>query len=244
MGKIIKNGIEYSSAVPNLTNILHTELDAYTADFDEKLATKSATYTTLDELGLTADATVENVIGALPIGGKALISTHEFTNYQTLFPYSVEADQFATLNVEKGYDTTGSRTIVTWVRKDASRIVYGGLDSTNAVKWWNEVAMKESFAGKSVKTVTIDLSADDLQSTGSSSTHLSLGNYIDKSTKAIRVEGYYNPPSDSTYPVVIPVIFGSQAGHLATDTTGYTFRVVQSPSGNKGSGFAKIYYVE
>ena len=71
MGKIIKNGIEYSSAVPNLTNILHTELDAYTADFDEKLATKSATYTTLDELGLTADATVDDVYSALKDGETA-----------------------------------------------------------------------------------------------------------------------------------------------------------------------------
>ena len=38
MGKIIKNGIEYSSGVPDLTNILHTELDTYTAEMDEKLA--------------------------------------------------------------------------------------------------------------------------------------------------------------------------------------------------------------
>ena len=106
-------------------------------------------YTTLAELGLTADATVENVIKKLPIGGKALISTHEFTNYQTLFPYSAEADQFASLKVEKGYDNAGSRTIVAWVRKDASRIVYGGLDSTNTVKWWNEV----SINGVNAKTL-------------------------------------------------------------------------------------------
>ena len=98
-------------------------------------------YTTLAELGLTADATVENVIKTLPIGGKTLISTHEFTNYQTLFPYSAEADKFATLKVEKGYDNAGSRTIVAWIRKDASRIVYGGLDSNNVVKWWNEVSI-------------------------------------------------------------------------------------------------------
>ena len=98
-------------------------------------------YTTLAELGLEADATVANVIKALPIGGKAIISTHEFTNYQTLFPYSAEADQYATLKVEKGYDAAGSRTIVAWVRKDASRIVYGGLDATNTVKWWNEVSI-------------------------------------------------------------------------------------------------------
>ena len=98
-------------------------------------------FTTLAELELTADASITDVIKALPIGGKAIISTHEFTNYQTLFPYTVEADQYATLKVEKGYDKNGSRTIVAWIRKDASRIAYGGLDSTNTVKWWNEVSI-------------------------------------------------------------------------------------------------------
>ena len=106
------------------------------------------TYTTLAELGLTADATIENVIKALPIGGRAIISTHEFTNYQTLFPYSAEEDKYATLKVEKGYDNTGSRTIVTWVRKDASKIAYGGLDATNAVRWWNEYATKSYVDSK------------------------------------------------------------------------------------------------
>lgn len=224
-------------------NSLTDESYAGTTNATLKLIS-SRTYTTLAELGLTASATVENVIAALPIGSKALISTHEFTNYQTLFPYSVEADQYAILNVEKGYDTAGSRTIVTWVRKDASKIAYGGIDSANTVKWWNEVAMKEKFNGQEIKSVIIDLSVDDLQSTGSSSVYLSLSNYIDQTTKVIKVEGYYIPPSDSTYPVVIPVVFGSQAGHLTTDSTGYSFRVVQSPSGNKGSGFVKVYYVE
>ena len=119
--------------------------------------------------------------------------------------------------------------------------VVGSNGTFSSVNWSED---SNSFNKKPVKTLIIDLSASDLQSTGSSSAHLSLGNYIDKSTKVIRAEGYYNPPSDSTYPVVIPVIFGSQAGHLATDATGYTFRAVQSPSGKTGSGFAKIYYVE
>lgn len=202
------------------------------------------TITSLSQLGLTADATLNDIVVKLGVGQTATLTTTDFTNYQTLFPYEEEQDAYATVRIEKGYDVNGSRTIVKWLRKDASKIAYGGLDSTNKVAWWNEYALKEKFNGKTVKTVTIDLSADDLQSTGSSSTYLSLGNYIDKSAKVIRAEGYYNPPSDSTYPVVIPVVFGSQAGHLSTDTTGYSFRVVQSPSGKTGGGYAKIYYVD
>lgn len=255
-----QSGANYQIGIDFITKIYGTQVVEMPSEFgtinsltDESYAgttnatlklISSRTYTTLAELGLTSSATVENVIAALPIGSKALISTHEFTNYQTLFPYSVEADQYAILNVEKGYDTAGSRTIVTWVRKDASKIAYGGIDSANTVKWWNEVAMKEKFNGQEIKSVIIDLSVDDLQSTGSSSVYLSLSNYINQTTKVIKVEGYYIPPSDSTYPVVIPVVFGSQAGHLTTDSTGYSFRVVQSPSGNKGSGFVKVYYVE
>lgn len=201
-------------------------------------------YNTLEELGLTADATLNDVIAKLGAGQTATLTTTYFTNYQTLFPYEEESDSYATVRIEKGYDHYGSRTIVTWVRKDASKVAYGGLDNNNKVAWWNEYALKEKFNGKSVKTVTIDLSADDLQSTGTSSAWVSLGNYISQTTKVIRAEGYYNPPSDSTYPVVIPVVFGSQAGHLATDSTGYSFRAVQSPSGKKGSGFVKVYYVE
>lgn len=121
-----------------------TQASTETTWSSEKIASElgGKVYTSLAELGLTADATIENVIKALPIGGRAIISTHEFTNYQTLFPYSAEEDKYATLKVEKGYDNTGSRTIVTWVRKDASKIAYGGLDATNAVRWWNEYATK------------------------------------------------------------------------------------------------------
>ena len=135
------------------------------------------------------------------------------------------------------YDGIGSSSYTgSWTGQ-----VVGSNGTFSSVNWSED---SNSFNSKPVKTLIIDLSASDLQSTGSSSAHLSLNNYINKSTKVIRAEGYYNPPSDSTYPVVIPVIFGSQAGHLATDTTGYTFRAVQSPSGKTGSGFAKIYYVE
>lgn len=108
MGKIIKNGIEYSSAVPDLTNILHTELDAYTADFDEKLATKTSTYTTLEQLGLTADATVEDVVSALKNGESFLAPVNTFTNYTTIFPNKVPNDQWNKIHIIKGTSLASS----------------------------------------------------------------------------------------------------------------------------------------
>ena len=332
-----------------------------------RLLKNRQTFTSLTELGLTADATIDDVIGALKEGETALISTNEFTNYKNgMFPNQCANDQYAVIKVEK---ESGSKVFLEWRQKEGSAYAIGGLNSSNKfTNWDNLVRFKKddfgddsivtigdtvsadgaiqtlanlgfsndimtwktgvykvshvsgltnvpsditattpifrlehhnikkwtgghapcshtwagrhsvlyaeggnvyhrytesgatagtytkdtgwqqivtnTFNGQAVKSITIDLSASDLQSTGSGSVHLSLGNYIDKSTKAIKAEGYYNPPSDSTYPVVIPVIFGSQAGHLSTDSTGYSFRAVQSPSGKKGSGFVKIYYVD
>lgn len=412
------------------------------------------TITSLSQLGLTADTTLNDVIAKLGVGQTATLTTTEFTNYQTLFPYEEEQDAYATVRIEKGYDVNGSRTIVKWVRKDASKIAYGGLNSANKVAWWNEyqvrneiihtsltgnlsgittvldlvnaltteyrsakkpirfvngeinkttltdlpisyglleivvagwdvarvslaqstygfkmmwygylnritgeelfstltwsktvptftdykelglasgcsiadifnamptfsnfiygayasvtipgtpttdgvfeinkfggdgnrgtitfteaatnslgykrkwvgefranyeyfsqegviwheVAYVDTFNGKEVKSVTIDLSADEFQHTGASTKWISLGNHISQTTKVIRVEGYYISPSDSTYPDYIAVGFGgSVAGQISADITGYIFNSVGSTSGKKGSGYAKIYYVE
>ena len=207
----------------------------------------SKVYTTLAELGLTSDATIENVIKKLPIGGKALISTHEFTNYQTLFPYSEEADKFATLKVEKGYDVTGSRTIVSWVRKDAAKIVYGGLDSTNKVAWWNEVALKEKFNGKSVKSVTIDLSNSALQSTSSGLAAMSLASFISGSANVIKVEGYYTPPtgaSTSLKKVIVRADIDNKLGGIIYSNNNWSFVAYGATDGSKGSGYVKIYYID
>lgn len=123
--------------------------ETYAGDTTANLKLDSArTYTTLAELGLTADATPSDIVRVLPIGGKALISTHEFTNYQTLFPYSDETDKHATFSVDKGNDIYGSRTIVTWVRKDGAKVVYGGINSSNQVVWWNEYVTKDYVDSK------------------------------------------------------------------------------------------------
>ena len=106
------------------------------------------TYTNLSELGLTANATLDDAIVKLGAGQNATINTTEFTNYKTLFPYSEEQDAYATVHIEKGHDINGSRTIVKWVRKDASKVAYGGLGSNNKVTWWNEYALKSYVDSK------------------------------------------------------------------------------------------------
>ena len=198
----------------------------------------------LADLGLTAPCTtvqIANALKGIKPQNNVAIAIIDCSPSQV----SDVPSDYGLLHIETvGYDrisvrfeAIGSSTYIgSWIGK-----IKGSGGTYSGVTWER---VDDNFNGKEVKSITIDLSASDLQSTGSGSVHLSLGNYIDKSTKAIRVEGYYNPPSDSTYPVVIPVVFGSQAGHLSTDSTGYSFRAVQSPSGKKGSGFVKIYYVD
>ena len=109
-------------------------------------ANNGKAYTKLEELGLTADATLDDAIAKLKGGQNATLSTKDFTNYQTLFPYSEEQDAYASVRIEKSFDT--SRTIVTWVRKDGSKVAYGNLSSNNKVVSWHQYALKSYVDSK------------------------------------------------------------------------------------------------
>lgn len=104
------------------------------------------TFVTLNDIGLTADATFQDVVDKLPKGGSALLGVTEFTNYKTLFPYSEEQDGFASVRIEKSFDS--SRTIVTWVRKDGSKVAYGNLSSNNKIVSWHHYALKSYVDSK------------------------------------------------------------------------------------------------
>jgi hypothetical protein len=127
------------------------------------------TITSLTELGLTADATLDDVITKLEVGQSATLTTTDFTNYQTLFPYSEEQDAYATVHIEKGYDINGSRTIVKWVRKDAAKLAYGGLSSNNKVAWWNEYALKSYVDSKVVAPVIKAAAGSNINTVGTPS---------------------------------------------------------------------------
>ena len=150
-GANVKIGIEFTDAmygtqivsIPSeCATINSLTKDAFTGTETAELKLNyKTTYYNLSSMGLTSSATLNDVVVKLPVGGSAILNTIDFTNYQTIFPYEEEQDMYATVKVEKSYDHNGSRTIITWVRKDASKIAYGGMGSNNQVQWWNKVAM-------------------------------------------------------------------------------------------------------
>lgn len=101
----------------------------------------SKTYTKLEELDLDGNASVDDVLAKLKAGEGATLNTASFNNYQTIFPYSEQQDGYATVRIVKGYEA--SRTIIKWVRKDAAKFAYGGLDSNNKVQNWSVFQAKE-----------------------------------------------------------------------------------------------------
>ena len=77
----------------------------------------ATTFVTLSDIGLTAEASFQDVVDALPKGGSALLGVKDFTNYQTIFPYEEGNDQFARVHIVKGLDD-GSCVYARWFRKD------------------------------------------------------------------------------------------------------------------------------
>ena len=86
-------------------------------------------YTSLMELGLTADATIQDVMDALHIGGNAIIRTDSFTNWSTLF----NGIQWGYLKIEK---TVNGMCLIelTEVLGDC-RMYYGKQGSGKFVEW-------------------------------------------------------------------------------------------------------------
>ena len=120
MGKIILNDIEYGIGISNGVNVDTTNLvkkDSIVTTLDDTVTDKqipsakavydklsdlptdsgSKCYTTLNELGLTADATIQDVIDKVQVGETALLRTDAFTNWSTLF----NGIQWGYLKVEK-----------------------------------------------------------------------------------------------------------------------------------------------
>ena len=192
------------------------------------------TYTKLSELGLTADATLDDVIATMTGGQSAAISTTEFTNYQTLFPYSEEQDAYATVNIEKSFDS--SRTIVEWVRKDASKVAYGGLSSNNKVTWWNEYATKSYVDSKVVTPVLKAAAGANINSIGTPTVTASTsGNETTFTFNNLKGAVGATPTikasaGSNINAVGTPAVSASTSG----TTTTFTFNYLKGAKGDKG----------
>jgi hypothetical protein len=126
----------------------------------EELKNMGKVYTSLAELGLTANATIDDVIGALKEGETALISTNEFTNYKNgMFPNQCTNDQYAVIKVEK---ESGSKVFLEWRQKEGNAYAIGGLNSSNKFTNWNNLVRfkKDGFADDSIVCIGDTVSSD------------------------------------------------------------------------------------
>ena len=117
-----------------------------TNKFDGWQKVTTRTITTLEELGLTSSATLNDVYNKLGIGQTALLSVQDFNDYQTLFPYSVDSDKYARVEIHKGASTAHSK--IMWFMKNGSRMALGNVGSNNKIVGWIEYTSKEYVDSK------------------------------------------------------------------------------------------------
>lgn len=97
----------------------------------------SKTYTTLDELGLTADATVEDVVNALKNGEGFLAPVNTFTNYETIFPNKVPNDKWNKIHIIKGTSLPNSH--IRCFSQSGACEYLANVNNTNVTSW-NDVS--------------------------------------------------------------------------------------------------------
>ncbi len=116
-------------------------------------------YTSLAELGLTADATLDDVITTMPKGSSAILSVTEFTNAQTMFPYEEGNDYtFGRVYIVKGSDN--GRIYAKWFRKDGVKEYTAKIDiTTNAIIGWNK---QNTYTSLSQLGLTADATVNDI----------------------------------------------------------------------------------
>ena len=120
---------------------------------------KDACFTSLSQLGLTADVTLDDVITAMPKGSSALIGVTEFTNAKTMFPYEETNDYtFGRVYIVKGSDN--GRIYAKWFRKDGTKEYIAKIDiNTNAIIGWNK---QNAYTTLSQLGLTADGTVNDI----------------------------------------------------------------------------------
>ena len=175
MGTIIQKGIKYGEGKDGFSPVVNTKEieNGYRVDIRDAQGnhtfdilngknglSEGKVYTSLNELVLTADATVQDVIDALEEGETAIISTNEFTNYKNgMFPNQCTNDQYGVFTVVK---ESGSKCFIEWRQKAGNAYAIGGLDSNNKFTNWNNLVRfkKDGFADDSIVCIGDTLSSD------------------------------------------------------------------------------------
>lgn len=103
--------------------------------------------------------------------------------------------------------------------------------------------------GNEIKCVTINLSDDDFQMSGTAGTSFMKTLSIGNTKNVVKVEGYYIPPSDSNKKKCIVTANSSTDGNVGNvyfNGSNWAIKLYCSTNTStyKGSGYVKIYYVD
>ena len=109
----------------------------------------TTTYTSLDALGLTASATIQEVIDALPIGCTALLRTDAFTDWSTLF----NGIKYGYLKIAK----TVNGLCEIWLEDvTSSNKLYYGRQASGKFSEWVNVITANKITSDLTNSSTID----------------------------------------------------------------------------------------
>ena len=111
--------------------------DLYIIDGNSEGGNSSVSYTSLDELGLTADATLEDVVNALKNGESFLAPVNTFTNYETIFPNKLPNDQWNKVHIIKGTSLASSH--IRCFSQSGTCEYLPNVNNTNVLSW-NDVS--------------------------------------------------------------------------------------------------------
>ena len=212
----------------------------------------NGTITELSQLGLTASATIQDVMDKMSVGQHCILNTSRFDDKTQVG--NIEYGKVEIRRLSSGMWSLWLEDVL------HGNVVAHGTCSASKFAGWQYLASKDyvdnavsnsgnTFNGKEVKSITIDLSASAFQVKGTSLYKIALDNYISANTNVIKVEGYYVPPTDanSTYKdkrYIVHISDSDRAGGIRYYDGSWTTCVCQSESGSKkGSGYAKIYYI-
>ena len=123
-------------------------------------------YVSLNQIGLTAAATIDDVLAAMTEGEGLLTDTANFTNWKTLFPYQDGMDQYAYVLIIKSHNNV--RNFVRWVRKDGYAEAIGSFDNTNKIVGWQITHRNFNDGNMSDGTICLTGSPDSSMANGES----------------------------------------------------------------------------
>ena len=199
------------------------------------------------ELGLTAPCTTADVANALkrikPQRNVAIAIIDIAPGQVTDVPSDYGLLHIETIGYDRisiRFDAVGSTNYKgSWIGK-----IIGSGGTFSGVDWDKPVTESNTFGGKEVKVLELDLSQSAFQVNADNDVMYRKISSMPITMKVLKIEGYYVPPTNATHSIPRPInLPDSEVGLIYIKDNEWVFAGAGSSS-KSGSGYAKIYYID